>query len=115
MGSPEMGDAFETYMAHELKTYADYTRSGPLCYWRSKSGFEVDFVLGNALAVEVKAKRVVSDRDLRGLRALREETRFAHYVVACLEQVPRVADGIEVLPWRNFLARLWGRALDGTS
>ena len=35
----------------------------------------VDFILGDRLAIEVKAKKNVSDNDLRRLRALREEKR----------------------------------------
>ena len=50
----------------------------------------------------------VHDGDLRGLRALAEESRVRTRVAVCLEAEPRrLGDGIEVLPWRVFLARLW--------
>ena len=78
-------------------------------YQRSEttSNFEVDFVLADKTAVEVKAKNPVGDRDLRGLRALREEARLKHYVVVSLEPRPRTVDGIRILPWKDFLERLW--------
>ena len=47
-------------------------------------------------------------RDPRGLRALREEGLFDHYLLASMEPVPRVVDGIRILPWSDFLDRLWG-------
>ncbi|MGV8118861.1 MAG: ATP-binding protein [Candidatus Xenobiia bacterium LiM19] len=105
--SPEFGEAFETYMAHELKAFVDFRGTGELCYWRSKSGYEVDFIIDDSVAIEVKAKSNVSTRDLRGISALREENVIRHYVVASLEQRPRTVGGIEILPWKELLTRLW--------
>ena len=110
--SPEFGEAFEGYIFHELSTYLDYTEPAPLAYWRSTSNFEVDFVLADSTAIEVKAKDAVGDRDLRGLRALREEALLEHYLVVSLEARPRTVDGIEILPWKVFLERLWDGAYD---
>lgn len=108
--SPEFGEAFESYIFHELATYIDYTETVPLAYWRSTSNYEVDFVLADKTAIEVKAKDPVGARDLRGLQALREEALLKHYVVVSLESRPRTADGVRVLPWKDFLERLWGGA-----
>lgn len=105
--SPEFGEAFETYMAHELKSYIDYRGNGELCYWRSKSGYEVDFIVDDTAAIEIKAKQNVSPRDLRGLRALKEENMLRHYVVASFEERPRSVDGIHILPWKDVLHNLW--------
>ncbi|MDE0355833.1 MAG: AAA family ATPase [Deltaproteobacteria bacterium] len=107
LGTAEYGEAFESFVLQEIKAFCDYRLLGPPSYWRSKSQFEVDFVVGK-LAIEVKAKKVVSNRDLRGLMALREENMFSHFVVVSLEPVPRRVDGIDILPWREFLTRLWG-------
>lgn len=105
--SPEFGEAFETYLFHELSSWSDYVGPVPLAYWRSTSNFEVDFVLGDQTAIEVKAKSPVAERDLRGLRALREEGLLKHHVMVCLEPRPRRVDGIQILPWKEFLDRLW--------
>lgn len=108
-GSPEFGDAFEAYFFHELKSFVDYTKSGSLNYWRSTSGFEVDFIVGDTLAVEVKAKSNISSSDLKGLRALQEEKKLKYYVLVSLEERSRDVQGIHILPWRIFLEKLWGR------
>jgi uncharacterized protein len=110
-GSPEFGDAFETYMAHELKSYLDYSGAGELCYWRSKSGCEVDFVINNTIAIETKAKRNISSRDMRGIIALKEEKKLSQYIVVSMEERPRVVSGIHILPWEDFLEKLWGKNL----
>ena len=106
-GTPEYGSAFESYLFQEIKAFCDYHLLDAPRYWRSKSGFEVDFLFAD-LAVEVKAKRVAGARDLRGLRALREENLFAQHLLVCMEPAPRLVDGIRVLPWEVFLEELWG-------
>lgn len=107
--SPEYGDAFESYMFHELKAFADYNKCGDVCYWRSLSNFEVDFILGDSVAIEVKAKVNVSRSDLKGLVALKEEKLLKHYLLVSLEPRPRSVEGIDILPWRMFLEQLWKR------
>ena len=67
------GKAFEHLIFAELKAALDYFDSDrPLSYWRSLSKFEVDFLLGDDIAIEVKGKSVVSPRDERSLSALAE-------------------------------------------
>lgn len=105
--SPDFGQALEAYIAHELRSFVDYTGKGSLEYWRSASGFEVDFVLNRKLAIEVKSSAVVAERDLKGLRALREEGLLDRYVCMCREGRRRESDGIEIVPWDLFLTELW--------
>jgi len=64
-GTPEFGEAVETLLMHELLSYRDYTSGEALGYWRSTSGFEVDFIIGDHTAVEVKAKKTVSAQDVK--------------------------------------------------
>lgn len=106
-GTPEFGEAFETVLMHELLSYSDYVSGQPLAYWRSTSGFEVDFIIGDHTAVEAKAKQNVSPNDLKSLRALAEEKRLKRYVCVSLEPRPRVVDDVAVLPYRHFLSALW--------
>ena len=111
-GTAEYGNALESFIFQEIKAFCDYRRLDTPRYWRSRSKFEVDFVFGD-VAVEVKAKRVVGARDLRGIRALREEGLFERYVVVAMETVAREVDGIRILPWAVFLDELWGGAPAG--
>ncbi|MYG40104.1 MAG: ATP-binding protein [Nitrospira sp. SB0677_bin_15] len=106
LGTVEYGEAFETFVLQEIKAFCDYHLLGSPRYWRSKSQFEVDFVLGT-LAIEVKAKKAISRRDLKGLLALREEALMTHYVLVSMEPTTRQVDGMTILPWQEFLDRLW--------
>ena len=106
-GTSEFGDAFETYIYHELMSYRDYISGEPLTYWRSTSGFEVDFIIDDHTAVEVKAKENVSVQDLKSLRALAEEKKLKRYLCVSLEARTRKLEGITVLPVKDFLKSLW--------
>ena len=110
--SPAFGEAFETYIFHELKSCVDYQGKGEIAYWRSTSNFEVDFILNGRTAIEVKGKEIISRRDLAGLRALQEEELLREYLVVCLENRARIVEGIRILPWRDFLDRLWDGQYD---
>ena len=107
----EWGQAFESYLFHELKTYCDYRGGLQLHYWRSKSQFEVDFILDEQVAIEVKAKARVSPKDLKGLKALREENLCKRYILVCDAAEAYEVDGIEILPWREFTKALWENSL----
>ncbi|MFN0117923.1 MAG: ATP-binding protein [Elusimicrobiota bacterium] len=107
-GTPEFGEAFETYLFHELSSYVDYQSQETLSFWRSSSGFEVDFILGDHTAIEVKAKKNVSEADLKGLRAISEEKKFKKYFCVSLESRPRKVGNIDILPYQSFLDELYG-------
>ena len=62
-GTPEFGKALETYLMHELTSHSDYVSQEPLSYWRSTTGFEVDSIIGNHTAIEVKAKEKTSTQN----------------------------------------------------
>jgi predicted AAA+ superfamily ATPase len=106
-GTPEFGQGFETWLLHELRSWIDYRSGEELRYWRSTSGFEVDFILGDHTAIEVKCKANVGPGDLKGLRAVAEEGKLRRYLCVCLEPRRRRVDGVEVLPYAEFLAALW--------
>ena len=108
-GTSEAGEYFEQLVFMELNTWIDYTRPrSKLTFWRSTSNMEVDFCVDEELAVEVKLTMNVTEKHLKGLKALREENIFKRYVVVCQEEHPRLVDGIEILPWKYFFAQLWG-------
>jgi predicted AAA+ superfamily ATPase len=106
-GTPEFGASFETYLMHELTSYRDYKSGEPLSYWRSTSGFEVDFILGDHTAIEVKARENVTPQDLKSLRALAEEKNLKRYLCVSLEPRRRQVEGVVILPYRQFLKALW--------
>lgn len=109
-GTPEFGEALETFLMHELKSFSDYISGEPLSYWRSTSGFEVDFIIGDHTAIEVKAKKSISPRDTKSLRMLAEERKLKRYICVSIEPRRRRVGNIEILPYKDFLDLLWDEA-----
>lgn len=109
-GTPEYGEAVETYLLHELKSYVDYISGEPLAFWRSTSGFEVDFILGDHTAIEVKARENIAANDLKSLKALAEEKKLKRYLCVSLEARQRQVGEVTILPVKEFLNNLWEEA-----
>ena len=97
-------------MAMEIRSFLDYSSfdNEGLSYWHAQSGQEVDFILNDNVAVEVKVTKRVSPRALKGLRALMEEGLMEKYILVCREDYPQLLDnGVLILPYRDFISDLW--------
>lgn len=110
----EAGASFEHLIFMELIAYKNMTdKRFDLSYWRTKTGLEVDFILGKAeLAIEVKISSHVERSDIKGLIAFCQEYPGAQGIVVSQDTQPRrltISDTIkiDILPWRVFLERLW--------
>ena len=109
-GTVEFGKVFEHFIFNEIKAYLRYTEdSRKICFWRSKNHQEVDFIVGDDLAIEVKTGKEVRSRDLKGLRAICEEISFKYKIIVSLfEKKPRLMEKqFLVLPYKTFLKQLW--------
>ena len=114
IGSPEFGKAFEHYILMELKAYQAYRNPDmPISFWRTSTGREVDFILGEKeLAVEIKGSSRVHEGDIRALQALIEDGPVKKCCLVCLEKQPRdVTRNIKILPWQMFIEQLWNGEL----
>ena len=111
--SVEFGDALEHYIYHEIKTYIEYCRpETKLNYWRSTSGFEVDFVLNDEVAIEVKGASKVGKKEMKGLHAISQEKTIKKLILVCMEERPRIEDTkVLILPIEDFLKRLWNHEM----
>lgn len=102
------GRSFEHFMAMELRAYLGYRRIGDsLCFWRTSHGFEVDFVIGDHTAIEIKSTRKVSPSHLKGLKALQEEGACKNYYLVSHDSIARQSEHIHCMPWPEFLKKLW--------
>ena len=108
--TPEYGAAFEHLIFRELRSALDYGRVKSLHYWRSTSGFEVDFIVDERWAVEVKAAHTIRPEDLKGLKAIGQEGKKLALILVYGVERAQIIDGIDVLPWHEFLERIWAGA-----
>ncbi len=106
------GNTFEHFIGMELRAYLSYTRKpDELRFWRSVNDQEVDFVVGDHTAIEVKSTPRVSPKDLTGLKTLAEEKKFQDFLLVSQDPLATTREGVRCLPWETFLEKLWGGEL----
>ena len=106
----QFGKAFEHFIFMEIVAYSSYSEIDfPIRYWRTKTGYEVDFILGDGeVAVEVKSSNQISRKDMRPLLAFSEEFHPRQASIVCNESEERRSGKVKIIPWTLFLKRLWG-------
>lgn len=109
MGSEAFGNAFEHFIYQELYAHSHYTDLNyTIYYWRTTSQYEVDFILGDhEVAIEVKGTDNVQTRHLKGLKAFAEEYKVKKLIVVSNDPLERKMGDIIVIPWKEFLTKLW--------
>ena len=108
-GNEAFGKSFEHYIFMELMNYKKYKNPElDICYWRTSTGQEVDFICGDMhTVIEVKSSTQIHSHHLKGLRALKEEHKVKNALVVCLEKETRKVGSITILPWKVFLRKMW--------
>lgn len=108
-GSELFGHAFESFIFQELIAHKHYSGlEYSISYWRTASQIEVDFILGDhEVAIEIKSSSSISSKHLAGLKAFAEEYEVKKSIIVCTEPLPRLFNDVYILPWEDFLNKLW--------
>ena len=108
-GGEAFGSAFEHFIYHEIFSHSHYSGLAyPICYWRTASQIEVDFILGdNEVAIEVKSTENANPRHAKGLKSFAEEYNVKKLILVTNDPFSRQMDNVLVLPWKVFLQQLW--------
>jgi uncharacterized protein len=108
-GSELFGKAFEHFIILEVRAFLSYSRKdAKMYYWRSTSQFEVDLVIDNRWAIEIKSTTLTQNKHLKGIRALKEEGDVENFAMVSCDSNERVTkDNITIFPWKRFLEKLW--------
>jgi predicted AAA+ superfamily ATPase len=102
------GSSFEQFIIMEVKAYLSYKRiKESISFWRSLNGQEVDILIGEKTAIEVKSTGRVSPRDFKGLVALSEEGIFKNFYLVSQDNISIKRDMVMAIHWEDFLKRLW--------
>ena len=102
------GKSFEQFIGMEIRAFLSYRRKKlPLAYWRSTHGFEVDFLIGRKIAIEVKAARRMTKNDFKGLKAINEEGIFEKFILVSQDRINTRDGNFLALHWKQFLSDLW--------
>ena len=102
------GKVFEHFIVLETKTCLSYKRDRtPLYFWRTTHQDEVDLILGDQLAIEIKSKKKTDKKDARGLEKLQDEGFKGQRIVVSQDQIEREKDGVHFMHWATFLEKFW--------
>jgi len=105
----DFGKAFEHFILMELTAHNSYNEIDyEINFWRTKSGLEVDFILGGGeIAIEVKGASSIENKALRPLNVFIETYAPRKALVICNEKKERKVGKVRIVPWRKFLYDLW--------
>lgn len=109
----EFGDAFEHFVFLEIMAYRNYfNRDAHINFWNSPQEAEIDFILNNEIAIEVKATENIGPHHLKGFAAFtRKGKKIKRQILVCQEKHPRKIRDIEVVPIKIFLEMLWAKEI----
>jgi len=107
----DKGIAFEQAVFLELSAFIAYHRTDDvLTFWRTRDQLEVDFIVSDHTAIEVKASKNITPRDQKNLLKLSEEGTFKHLLIVSNDPLPkRFESGVQCLPISDFAEQLWER------
>ena len=104
------GAALETLILQDLIAINDYKDlKYKIYYWRTVSGSEVDFILLGSkklLAIEVKHSKRATGKDLKGLKAFKQDYPEADLLLVYLGQENLKINDVQVIPAIDFLLKL---------
>jgi len=106
----EFGKSFEHMIFNEIRNYKNYNEKDfSISFWRTYEQDEVDFILGDAeIAIEIKGGKNIRLSKLKGLVKFSEVYKPRRSIVVANTKLPRKLDnGIEVLPYQEFVELLW--------
>jgi len=102
------GKAFEHFIISEVYAANSYKRTREMLYfWRTTHQEEVDFIIGDRYAIEIKSKSKTTTKDARHLIKLREEGFAGKLIVLSQDPIDRIEGGVSYTFWRTFLSELW--------
>lgn len=104
------GACLETLVLQELIALNEYFELGyEVCYWRTKHGVEVDFVLhgeNKLIAIEIKRTNKIHPQDLNGLKAFKDEYKIAETYLFYGGKENLFIDNIKIIPIEKALLKI---------
>lgn len=112
-GGELFGSVFEHFIINEIHSFIKYNDiDQELCFWKTTDQLEIDCIIGNEIAIEIKSTVQVNEHHAKNLLSISKEKLFKRYIIVSQDSAPRLIVGIiEVIPWELFLTSLWKREI----
>jgi len=107
------GEYFEQFIILEIKKYIDYvTPRTKINYIRTNTGLEVDCLLNEEIAIEIKSGSNISRRHYKNLKMLKDSF-IKRKIVVCTSASYYKEEEIEIMPYTVFFEKLWNNEIIG--
>ncbi|MBL6990596.1 MAG: ATP-binding protein [Bacteriovoracaceae bacterium] len=102
------GKAFESFIIQEIFALCSYKRlRKKLFFWRTTHQDEVDLLIGDDFAIEIKSGSKMSPKSCKGLQKIKDEGFKGRLILLSKDSIRRDKDNIEYWPWEDFLSYIW--------
>ncbi len=107
------GDCFEQFIINEIRAFISYRRKRTeISFWRTKHGDEVDLILDDAIAIEIKSTTRVNKSDAIGIQKIAEEGKWQKRILISQDEVERNTESnLRFVHWEVFLKELWNNQI----
>lgn len=107
------GLAFESFIIQEIHALYSYKRVRKnIFFWRTTHQDEVDLIVDNDFAIEIKACHKATAKHYRSLKKIKDDGFKGRLVLLSQDPIRRNHDEIELWFWEDFLNRLWAGQLN---
>lgn len=72
---------------------------------------EVDFIINNEIAIEVKSSKKIKGEHFKGLKHITNEGLIKNRYLVTNDPLQKTIDGINCLNWEVFLEKMWSDKL----
>jgi uncharacterized protein len=102
------GSSFEHFIVNEVRAALRYFSVDlPMNFWRTRSKLEIDLIIPDILAIEIKSANKISSKMFKNLRIFSEEYSFKYHVLVSRDTIERREGKVNLMYYEKFLKRLW--------
>jgi predicted AAA+ superfamily ATPase len=108
------GTCFEHFILNEIRAYNSYRqRRWDLSLWRTEHAVEVDLIINDHIAIEIKSTFNITAKMRRGLEIIASEASWNMRIIVSHDPIKRCdKNGIHMIPYPDFLETLWNGGFD---
>ncbi|MGD1823573.1 MAG: ATP-binding protein [Pleomorphochaeta sp.] len=107
----DFDEYFEQLIILEIKKYLDYNKPRTkINYIRTTTGFEIDCLLNEEIAIEIKSSNNITARHYKNLKLLKASYVKRKIIVCTTENYYKEKD-IEIMPYKIFINQLWNNEI----
>jgi len=108
------GTCFEHFILNEIRAYSSYRqRRWDLSFWRTEHAVEVDLIINDHIAIEIKSTVNITAKMKRGLEIIASEASWNMRIMVSHDPIKRCDEnGIHMIPYPDFLETLWSGGFD---